>query len=92
MIVCRELGLNFAKANITGDKYGVGAKMVMSKPICIGDELSLTQCLRDDQVTCSSNDSFAAVQCTDGKIQFYPFSDRQFHEPDSCCKYIFAIL
>lgn len=67
MIVCRELDLNFAQMNITGKQFGIGQKMVISKPICIGDEISLTQCLRDDEVTCSSRDNVAAVRCTDGK-------------------------
>lgn len=67
MIVCRELGLNFAEKNITGNEFGVGEKIVMSKPICIGDEISLTQCLRDDNVTCSSSEKVAGVRCTDGK-------------------------
>ncbi|CAB4035420.1 lysyl oxidase homolog 2A-like, partial [Paramuricea clavata] len=65
MIVCRELGLNFAEKNITGNEFGVGEKIVMSKPICIGDEISLTQCLRDDNVTCSSSEKVAGVRCTD---------------------------
>jgi hypothetical protein len=69
MIVCRELGLDFAQKNITGNEFGIGGRMVMSKPICIGDEISLTQCLRDDNVTCSSSNNVAGVRCTNGKLQ-----------------------
>jgi hypothetical protein len=67
MTVCRELGLNFAEKNITGKEFGIGEKMVMSRPICTGDERSLTQCLRDDNVRCSSPENVAGVRCTDGK-------------------------
>ncbi|XP_028391095.1 lysyl oxidase homolog 3A-like [Dendronephthya gigantea] len=65
MVVCRELGLNFAEKNITGREFGVGEGMVMSNPICMGDEISLTQCLRDESFTCSSPDNVAGVRCTD---------------------------
>lgn len=67
MTVCRELGLNFAQQNITGNEFGTGERMVMSNPICIGDEVSLTQCLHDDEVTCSSSNNVAGVRCTNGK-------------------------
>ena len=66
MMVCRELKSNFAQVLIKGKQFGVGKRMVMSKPVCLGDERTLTECLHDDEVTCPS-DNVAAVQCTDCK-------------------------
>lgn len=68
LIVCRELGSNFAQINTSGLQYGAGDDVAMSGTICTGDEISLTQCLHDDVVKCSSPDHVAGVRCIDGKF------------------------
>lgn len=71
MIVCRELGSNFAQINVSGELFSVGQTMVMSGTICLGDEVSLTHCLHDGVVKCSSPNNVAGVRCVDGRSTSY---------------------
>ena len=70
-IVCRQLGLGYAKEAFSGNQFGSGesGKVVMSSVKCHYYDISIYNCLHDgwDKVNCSSEDVLAGVLCVDSK-------------------------
>lgn len=73
MVVCRELGLGYAHTNYSYMFYGRNGKTLVSGMTCLGNEVSLDQCLRHrlDNVSCSSSKSVAGVMCLKGKVCYF---------------------
>ena len=70
MVVCRQLGLGYAKEAYKGNTFGQsdGGKVMMSSVKCHQADISIYDCLHDgwDMVNCSSEAMLAGVLCVDG--------------------------
>ena len=77
MVVCRQLGLGFSAKNYSTKHFGRIGKVLLSGITCHGNETSLDECLRHDNLTCSQTSRIAAVSCRKGEYFVYrvPFKN-----------------